>query len=162
MVVFMLWLLTFVTMLAAKNGTFVHHGNILVTVKMVICVSVAKIKLHTAVLDNILINSTDNILNAGILQDCVSHHRPIFCMINIDKPNHKYDTTHDMPKFDFCQDNIDKFQKDIVTLSNMHHDYTKTRFNFFIGYIKEKINENFLIKDPETKTSKRNALVILG
>ena len=93
-----------------------------------------------SLLDNILINSTDNILNAGILQDCVSHHRPIFCMINIDKPNHKYDTTHAMPNFDFCQDNIDKFQKDIVTLSNMHHDYTKTRFNFFIGYIKEKIN----------------------
>ena len=38
MVVFMLWLLTFVTTLAAKNGAFVHHGNILVTAKMVICV----------------------------------------------------------------------------------------------------------------------------
>ena len=112
-----------------------------------------------SLLDNILINSTDNILNVGILQDCVSHHRPIFCMININKPNHKYETTHAMPKFDFCQDNIDKFQKDIVTLSNMHHDYTKTRFNFFIGYIKDKINENFLIKDPETETSKRNVLV---
>ena len=49
MVVFMLWLLTFVTTLAAKNGAFVHRGNILVTAKMVICVSVAKIKLHTAV-----------------------------------------------------------------------------------------------------------------
>ena len=49
MVVFMLWLLTFVTTLATKNGAFVHHGNILVTAKMVICVSVAKIKLHTAV-----------------------------------------------------------------------------------------------------------------
>ena len=49
MVVFMLWLLTFVTALAAKNGAFVDHGNILVT-KMVICVSVAKIKLHTAVI----------------------------------------------------------------------------------------------------------------
>ena len=36
--------------LAAKNGAFVHHGNILVTAKMVICVSVAKIKLHTAVI----------------------------------------------------------------------------------------------------------------
>ena len=42
--------LTFVTTLAAKNGAFVHHGNILVTAKMVICVSVAKIKLHTAVI----------------------------------------------------------------------------------------------------------------
>ena len=50
MVVFMLWLLTFVTTLAAKNGAFVHHGNILVTAKMAICVSVAKIKLHTAVI----------------------------------------------------------------------------------------------------------------
>ena len=50
MAVFMLWLLTFVTTLAAKNGAFVHHGNILVTAKMVICVSVAKIKLHTAVI----------------------------------------------------------------------------------------------------------------
>ena len=48
MVVFMLWLLTFVTTLAAKNGAFVHHSNILVTAKMVICV--AKIKLHTAVI----------------------------------------------------------------------------------------------------------------
>ena len=45
----MLWLLTFVTTLAAKNGAFVHHGNILVTAKIVIYVSVAKIKLHTAV-----------------------------------------------------------------------------------------------------------------
>ena len=50
MVVFMLWLLTFVTTLAAKNGAFVHHGNSLVTAKMVIYVSVAKIKPHTAVI----------------------------------------------------------------------------------------------------------------
>ena len=50
LVVFMLWLLTFVTTLAAKNGAFVHHGNILVTAKMVIYVNVAKIKLHTAVI----------------------------------------------------------------------------------------------------------------
>ena len=50
MLVFMLWVLTFVTTLAAKNGAFIHHGNILVTAKMVICVSVAKIKLHTAVI----------------------------------------------------------------------------------------------------------------
>ena len=53
MVVFMPWLLTFVTTLAAKNGAFVHHGNMvnkMVTAKMVICVSVAKIKLHTAVI----------------------------------------------------------------------------------------------------------------
>ena len=50
MVVFILWLLTFVTTLAAKNGAFIHHGKILVTAKMVICVIVAKIKLHTAVI----------------------------------------------------------------------------------------------------------------
>ena len=33
-----------------RNLAFVHHGNILVTAKMVICVSVAKIKLHAAVI----------------------------------------------------------------------------------------------------------------
>ena len=44
MVVFMLWLLTFVTTLAAKNGVFVHHGNILVTAKMVILCKCCKNK----------------------------------------------------------------------------------------------------------------------
>ena len=34
----------------SQKGAFFHHGNILMTAKIVICVSIAKIKLHTAVI----------------------------------------------------------------------------------------------------------------
>ena len=40
----------------------------------------------------------------------------------------------------------------------MNIEYTKEGFNFFVGYVKDKINDNFLMDDSTSTKSKRNAL----
>ena len=110
-----------------------------------------------SLIDNILINSTENLLSAGLFEEAVSHHKPIFCLLEYDKPQVDEEVSGG-PKYDYCDDNIASFLKDMDTLSNMNLEYTKEGFNFLVGYVKDKINDNFLMDDSTSTKSKRNAL----
>ena len=74
---------------------------------------------NPTLIDNILINSTCDFRKAGVLESRVSHHHPIFNFLtcNTKTNDHKTDK---LPKFDFCQTNIDKFLTDIQTKISEH------------------------------------------
>ena len=82
-------------------------------------------------IDNILTNSTDNLIAAGVLEGRVSHHFPIFCILDCSMPK------NDQPqktqaKYDYCQTNINKFIDDISQFSDENIDYNVDSFEKFV------------------------------
>ena len=67
-----------------------------------------------SLIDNILTNSTENIVTAGLLESRVSHHAPIFCILDYNEPEQD-DSSACKPKYDYCESNINKFLDDIQT-----------------------------------------------
>ena len=96
-------------------------------------------------IDNIVINSTDNLTDAGIFRSGVSHHLPIFCFLECN--THSKDTKScNVPKYDYCESNINKFLEDIDSLKtnkNQYAPFTERNFDDFVDTIKEKIEHNF-------------------
>ena len=110
-------------------------------------------------IDNILINSTENLISAGLFEDGVSHHFPIFCFLDWDTPQNSKKPDR-FPKYDYCESNINKFLDGIDSLrTNEYDEYTEENFNIFADFIKEKIEENFLVDEESFKKSRRNILV---
>lgn len=108
-------------------------------------------------IDNILINSTENLLDAGIFESGVSHHLPVFCFFDCETPNNlKFKNP---PKYDYCESNINQFLEDIVPISLTTFEYTEASFNIFEKSLKEKIDENFKVHEETLKKSCRNMLI---
>ena len=110
-----------------------------------------------SLIDNILLNSTSNLLKAGILESTVSHHSPVFCilsgfmLVTKDKANF-------LPKYDYSETNKIKFLNDVEnTIYKKTIHYTEENFEIFNKLINSKIDENFKV-DSKMQTSKRNKL----
>ena len=112
-------------------------------------------------IDNILINSTQNLLHSGVLKSAISHHHPIFNIFEINsKPAQNNEVKY--PKYDFCESNTDKFIEDIrheISNTEPNFEHNEQNFNKFLGFLHDKIDENFLVDEGKFKNSKRNRLL---
>ena len=61
-----------------------------------------------------------------------------------------------MPQYDYCETNLNNFEKEIETMSYKDIEYSENNFITFVNDIKNKIEENFKITSKTSKTSKRN------
>jgi hypothetical protein len=68
-------------------------------------------------IDNIITNSTDNLIAAGVLDSRVSHHLPIFCILDLSTPTEN-ESQPQRAKFDTCETNINKSLEDISQFSD--------------------------------------------
>ena len=59
------------------------------------------------------------------------------------------------PKFDYCETNLNRFSE---TIKWLEHEYSECNFNQFTDYIKQEINEPFLVDENDSKKSKRTIL----
>jgi hypothetical protein len=67
-----------------------------------------------------------------------------------------------MPKYDYCESNMNKFLYDIESWANPydHGEFTEEKFDIYVESFKEKIETHFKIDEANVnKKSRRNALV---
>ena len=109
-------------------------------------------------IDNILINSSDNLIGAGVLESRVSHHFPIFCMMNCTSSEEGPQTKS--PKYDYCESNINKFLDGLnIMMSDDITSYSESKFDEFVQKIKDHIDETFKIESENFNRSRRNIFV---
>ena len=111
---------------------------------------------NPSLIDNILTNSIENIIMAGVLESGVSHHHPIICFIDDNLPEVKI--ADNKPKYDYCESNLNRFSDIMQNYVNANIEYNEQNFNIFVNDIKQKIDETFLIDESVVKTSKRSLL----
>ena len=114
-----------------------------------------------SLIDNILINSTNNFLKAGILDSKVSDHHPIFCFFDYLTEESNSDISSSLPKYDFCESNVDKFLHELsMGLNSNEFDYrSEASFEDFTKLINENIDNNLLTDKTTFRKSKRNRLL---
>ena len=111
-----------------------------------------------SLIDNILINSTNTLIKSGVLECNISHHHPLFSIVNCCTAQTR-NKVRACPNFDYCESNIDKFVNDIKSsIYNQNFEYSEDNFNKFNGILNSKLNEHFTT-DERTRKSKRNRLV---
>ena len=114
---------------------------------------------NPTLIDNILVNSTGDFVNAGVLESRVSDHHPIFYFsrCNIKACNSKSDK---LPKFDFCQTNTDKFLIDVETkITASEFEYSEASFVVFNDLLSSLLNDNFVVDESKFGNSRRNRLI---
>ena len=113
-------------------------------------------------IDNILVNSTGQVLKSGILKSTVSHHCPIFSFLKCERnreENAALQNSHN-PKFDYCETNMNSFLDDIRNeIYHTDFKYDEQNFEKFVAKINEKIDHNFLTEGSTGNRSKRNRLM---
>ena len=140
-----------------------HSGfeNVLYSNNMIPVISVTtheKPGCEASLIDNILTNSTDNLIVAGVLASRVSHHFPIFCILDCKKPRDN-EKSASKAEYDYCESNLNKFLDDISQIQYESFDYSEDDFVKFTDKIKHLIDENFKIESEAFKRSKRNLIV---
>ena len=108
-------------------------------------------------IDNILTNSTENVISAGLLGSRVSHHLPIFCVLDCSVPNND-ECDANKPKYDYCESNMNKFLDDMESNFSSSAKYDEESFEVFVSKIKSLIDKNFLIESESFLKSKRNMI----
>ena len=111
-----------------------------------------------SLIDNILTNSTDNLIGAGVLESRVSHHFPIFCISNCTSLLEDDDPSANKPKYDYSESNINIFLEDLDLALNKVIEYTEANFVIFCQNIKDCIEKTFKIETEEFDKSRRNLL----
>ena len=113
---------------------------------------------NATLIDNILINSTDDLCKSGVLESRVSHHFPVFSFAKCSiKTNDK--EADKLPKYDFCQTNVDKFLLDVQSkLTNVEFTYSEESFVSYSSILNNLIDSNF-ITDEQLGKSRRNRLI---
>ena len=95
-----------------------------------------------SLIENILTNSVDNLKIAGVFESGVSHHRPIFCFVDDEVPkSEKIDSN--IPKYDYCETNLNNFHKEIEMMSHKGIEYSECNFESFVNDTTNKIEECF-------------------
>ena len=116
-------------------------------------------------IDNIFVNSWDNVSLSGASKNKVSSHNPIFCDMGIEyQPSQKERNT---PRYDTCDPNMDIFMQKLETSmrNNMSYsnipltDNIEPAFKTFTDDLSELIDECFLVDPENVKNSKRTIFV---
>ena len=121
----------------------------------------AKPGCNESLIDNILVNSSEQILGAGILESKTSHHSPIFCIKSCitnkeDKSKAQINPNY---TYDYSETNMGHFLNDII--NDIYHKdfcYNEENFEKFLSIVHEKIELNFRV-DPTCLKSKRNKVM---
>ena len=109
-----------------------------------------------SLIDNIFINSTENLLNSGTLDNKVSHHSPIFCFMNL-CITVKKEQQIKCPKYDYCESKVDEFLEKIDdSMFYKESTYDTESFIKFIDSLKKEIELTFRVDEQEFKKSRRN------
>ena len=112
-----------------------------------------------SLIDNIFVNSTENLLNSGIFETNVSHHSPIFCFMKYCFPV-KAEEANKCPKYDYCESNIDIFLQKITSTILIDNDtYDTENFVKFVDILKTEIESSFKVDELKFKKSRRNFYV---
>lgn len=110
-------------------------------------------------IDNILVNSYDNVFLSGVLELNISHHSPVICFINDVIDHETTEKKLSLPKYDYSETNLIKFNNKLCyELKNSAFSHNENGFNDFIKCINKNIDECF-ITEPTMINSKRNRLV---
>ena len=120
----------------------------------------AKPGCQMSLIDNVLVNSTNSIIHSGVLKSKVSHHNPIFSVIEC-KQKCSSNELPALPKYDYCESNIENFLDDIKM--NVCQDKFPTNeagFDNFVTVLNQKIDFYFQTEPATSKIiSKRNHFI---
>ena len=109
-----------------------------------------------SLIDNIFVNSTQNLVNSGIFDNNVSHHSPIFCFMNYSLTTIA-EEINNCPKYDYCESNINTFLQKIDDEKFFSYEkYDSESFVQFVDKLKNEIELNFKVDEQVFKKSKRN------
>ena len=114
---------------------------------------------NPTLIDNILINSTCDFRKAGVLESKISDHHPIFYFFQCNTKNNtsKIDK---LPKYDYCQSNVDKFLIDIQSkITECEFEYSEESFGVFNSLLHKTIDTNFITDEVKLGKSRRNRLI---
>ena len=114
-----------------------------------------------SLIDNIFINTSETLEIAGVLDNKISHHSPIFCFLNHCNPSIQVNELKS-PKYDYCEANIDKFIDKVQHLNDNSRQLNEADFTNFATEIKRYSEECFKIEDGSVKKSHRNFTLIPG
>ena len=111
-------------------------------------------------LDNILTNSTDNLIKSGVIDTAATHHVPIFCVINCAHKIHENEPTP--PRYDYSESNMSKFERlfQAYIIDNDHfnsHEINEITFENFMHNTNKLVDDCFLM-DSSLLNSKRNRI----
>ena len=110
-------------------------------------------------IDNILVNSTENILKSGVLESMVSHHKPIFAFLSCKKKSRNNLASPNF-KYDYCETNMQSFLSEIYNeVFLVAHQFDENGFEKFVSKVNEKIESNFKTEISTQNKSKRNRLM---
>ena len=94
----------------------------------------------------------------GVLESGVSYHHPVICFINDTVPEVNLDQ-RSRPKFYYCEPYLNSFSETTKWLEHENiPEYSECYFNKCTDYIKQEINEHFLVDENASKKSKRTIL----
>ena len=99
-------------------------------------------------IDNIITNSTDNIIKAGVIDTAATHHVPIFCMINFTHKIHEDEPIP--PMYDYSESNMSKFERlfQAYITENNHfdsHEINEITFENFMNNTNKLVDDCFVM-----------------
>ena len=109
-------------------------------------------------LEFLFINTFKTLEIAGVLDNKISHHSPIFCFLNHCNPSIQVNELKG-PKYDYCETNIDNFIDKVQHLNENSRQLNEADFTNFVTEIKRYSEECFKIEDVSVKKSRRNFYV---
>ena len=109
---------------------------------------------NPSLIDNILINSTETLIRAGVFTSGVSHHLPIFCFLDCSISQSSVKLGN-VPKYDYCESNMNNFLYDIDGWANPHDhgEFSEEKFNVYVESFKQKIDTHFKIEESNLNKS---------
>ena len=107
-----------------------------------------KVDCRETCIDNIMTNDIDTIQLSGTISDRISHHLPIFQVLNLNTA--KCPTVNNVQLYDYCNTNIDNFVKDLQQRTAMTEVQDFASFNKLFH---ETLDTNCKLQKP--KTSRR-------
>ena len=115
-------------------------------------------------IDNILVSNPENVVSSFVIEQTISHHNPIVCLIEVPDSNivHNEDVDNmpqNIPQYDYCESNVIEFNRNLLEkLSISTFSADEEGFEMFLTCFNE-VHEQCCKVDPISfNKSKRNRL----
>ena len=108
---------------------------------------------NSSLIDNILVNTTCNVLKSGVLDSMVSHHLPIFCFTSFSISETKQKSSK-LPRYDYNESNTNKFLNEIKTsVYDREFEYTTENFDNLMNLKLKKILKLMTLSKEQNGTA---------